>query len=106
MEYNEIKKCIYIYIYIYIYKWIKNIVLSDTEIEKKPHKFQCHKNSTLIDDADIDKIIVRNKVSLSKKGFKWSIGYKDNEKVKLLCIMLPKMNGHGKNINAIKCFFR
>ena len=38
-------------------------------------------------------IIISNKVSFGKKGFKYFIDYKDNDKVKPFCIMLPKMNG-------------
>ena len=66
----------------------------DTEIKK--YKFHSHENCILTDDVAIIKIIVSNKVSFSKKGFKYFIGYHDIEKVKLLCIciMLPKMNGY------------
>ena len=66
----------------------KVIPFGDTEIEK--HKFYCHKNPILIDDLDINKIIVSNKVSFRKKGFKYFIGYKDNEKAKPFCVMLHK----------------
>ena len=34
---------------------------------------------------------------LVKKGFKYFIGYKDNQKVKPLCIILPKIRGLRKN---------
>ena len=54
----------------------------DTEIEK--HKFPCHKNPIFLDDVDINKIIVSNKVSLGEKGFTYIINYNDNEKVKPL----------------------
>ena len=66
----------------------------DTEIEK--HKFPCHKNPIFIDDVDINKIIVSNKVSLGEKGFTYIINYNDNEKVKPLWIMLPKVSGYRK----------
>ena len=42
-------------------------------------------------NIDINKIVVSNKVSFCKKGFKYFIGYKDAKKVRLLCIFLPKM---------------
>ena len=38
-----------------------------------------------MDDVDIDKIIVSNKVPC-KKGYKYFVGYKDNGKVKPLSI--------------------
>ena len=51
----------------------KIIPFGNTEIER--HKFHFHKNPTLIDDTDINKIVVSNKFSFSKKGFKHFIGY-------------------------------
>ena len=47
-------------------------------------------NSILIDDVDIDKILIPNKISFGKKGFNYYIGYKYNQKFKPLCIMLSK----------------
>ena len=38
----------------------------------------------------------------SKKGFKKFVAYKDNEKVKSLCIMLPRMSGYTKRLNETK----
>ena len=52
----------------------------ETKIEK--YKFKLHKNPIWIHDVDINKILVPNKVSLGKKGFKYSIGYKVNNTVK------------------------
>ena len=51
-----------------------------TEIEK--HKF--HYSSHPIDksNTDIDKIIISNRVSVSKKGFKYFIGYQYDDKIK------------------------
>ena len=36
-------------------------------------------------------MIVSNKVPFGKKGFKYFIGYKSDRKVRLLCIILPKI---------------
>ena len=69
-------------------------MFSDTEIEK--HKFLYCKNLILIDDVDIDKILMPKKIYFGKKSFKYFIGYKDNEKFKSLCIMLPKMREYTK----------
>ena len=57
----------------------------------------------LIYNVNINKILVFYKVSLRKKSFKYFIGYKDNKKVKSLCIMLPKMSGYRKNVSDTKC---
>ena len=34
-----------------------------------------------MDHVDIDKMFISNKISFVKKGFKYFIGYRDNEKV-------------------------
>ena len=44
----------------------------DIEIEKQ--KFHHHKRSISIKNVDINKIVVSNKVSFGKKGFKYFIG--------------------------------
>ena len=38
--------------------------------------------------------MIFSKISFRKRGFKYVFGYKDDEKFKLLCIMLPKMSGY------------
>ena len=50
----------------------------DTEIEK--YKFYQHKSPILISKIDINKIVVYNKVSFGKKGFKHFICYKNVKK--------------------------
>ena len=75
-------------------------MFADTEIGKR--KFHCHKNQILIDDVDINKTIISNKVLCCKRFFKYFIGYKDNEKVKPLCIVLPKLIGYRKNFSKTK----
>ena len=37
-----------------------------------------------------NKIVVSNKFPFGKQGFKYFIGYKDNEKIKALCIFFPR----------------
>ena len=66
------------------------------------------KNSTNIkylfqrQNIDIDKVIVSNKVSFGENGFKYFIGYKDDNKIRPLCIYLPKMSAYRKNFNETK----
>lgn len=50
-------------------------------------------NQILMDDFDINKIIVSNKV-FCKNGCKCFIGYEDDEKVIPLCIMLQQRSGY------------
>ena len=51
---------------------------------------------------DINKMVVSNKVSFGKKGFKNSIGYKDAKKTKLLSIFLPKMSAYRRDFDESK----
>ena len=43
-----------------------NIALGDTKIEKS--RFHSYKNPIQIDDADIDKIVISNRISFRKKN--------------------------------------
>ena len=58
----------------------KNIKFGNTEVEK--HKFHQNRSPITINNVDIDKIVVSNKVSFSKKDFRYFIGYKDVKKIK------------------------
>ena len=73
----------------------------DTEIEK--YKCHQHKSFISINNMDINKLVVSNKVSFSKKRFKHFIGYKNSKKVRLLCILLPKMNAYRRDFSETKC---
>ena len=61
----------------------------DTEIEE--YKFHQNKSTILINDIDINKIGVPNKLLFSNQDFKNSIGDKDVEKIRRLCIFCPEM---------------
>ena len=78
----------------------KIIKFGDTEIEK--HNFHQHKNPIPISNIDINKMVVSNKVSLSKMGFKYFISDKDGKKVKPLCILLPKMIAYRSDFDETK----
>ena len=57
------------------------IKFGDIEIEKL--KFHQHKSPILINNIDINKILVSNKVSFGKRLFKYFIGFKDAKKLDL-----------------------
>ena len=59
----------------------KNIKFCDTDIEKQD--FHKRKSPILINNLDINRIMVYNKISFIKKGFKYFIGYKDARKLDL-----------------------
>ena len=64
-----------------IYKMVKTIIkFGDIEIEKQ--KFHPNRSPFLIKNIDINKIVVSNKVSFGKKGFKYFINYKDAKKIR------------------------
>ena len=59
---------------------MKQTVIKFDDIEIQQSKFHQHKRLILIKNVDINKIVVSNKVSFCKKGFKYFIGYKDTKK--------------------------
>ena len=71
-------------------------------LKSKKQKFRQHKRRSSIKNIDIDKIVVSNKVSFDKKGFEYCIGYKDNKKIRPLCIFLPKMSAYRKDFDETK----
>ena len=69
----------------------------DIEIEKQ--KFHQYKRPISIKNIDINKTVESNKASLGeKKGFKYLIAYKDDKKIRPLCIFLPKMSAYRKYV--------
>ena len=53
----------------------KIIKFNDTEVEE--FEFHEHKSPILINDINIDKIVVSDKLPFGKQDFKYFIGYKD-----------------------------
>ena len=64
------------------------IMFSDTEIKKQ--KFHSHKIPISIDDVNIDRTAVSNKVPSSKKGFKYFIRYEDDYEKVMPCVYLQQ----------------
>ena len=54
-----------------------------------------------LEDVDIKKLLVSNKMSSGKKNYKFFIGYlHDDDKVKSLHIMLPKTSAYLKSYDG------
>ena len=73
----------------------------DTNIwQYRWNKKEFHKSKQPInlDLVNIDQIVIADKLKHNDDGFKFSIGYKEGEIVKPLCIILPQISGY------IKCF--
>ena len=68
-----------------------NIVVNKKEFHKS-------KQAINLDLVNVDQIVISDKFKHSDDGFKYFIGYKEDEIVKPLCIILPQMSGY------IKCF--
>ena len=73
--------------------------------KKELHKF---KQPIDLDLKNVDQIVVSDKFKHSDGGFKYFIGYKEGEIVKLLCIILSQMTGYikyfenrGKNMSFV-----
>ena len=89
---------------------VHNVIMSeetlkfnDVKINKK--EFHKSKQATDLDSVDTDKIVVPEKFNHSEEGFKYFIGYQEDEIVKPLCTILSQMNGYikyfedgGKNV--------
>ena len=62
------------------------------------NKKEFHKSKQPIDwdSINVDQIVVSDKFKHSDDGFKYFIGYKEDEIVKLLCIILPQMSEYIK----------
>ena len=72
--------------------------LDDTEIEK--YKFHQYKRLISIDNREVNKIAVSNKIFFGKNNFKYFIGYKDAKKP--FSIFLPKMSPYTRDFDKTK----
>ena len=85
-------------------KMEKTIInLSDSKMQKQ--KYHQHKGPVSIKNVDTDKVIVPNKVPFGKKGFKCFTGQKDDKKIKLSYIFLPKMTPYRNDFDETKYIF-
>ena len=74
----------------------KTLKLDSVEVNKK----ESHSSKQLIalNLVNVNQTLISDKLEHSDKDFKYFIGYKDDNIIRLLCIMLPQMSGY------IKCF--
>ena len=72
----------------------KKLKFENIRINKK----EFHKSKQLEDSAsvNVDQIVISGKFRHCDKGFKYFIGYKKDDIVRPLCIILPQMNGYIK----------
>ena len=84
----------------------KTLKFNNIKINKK--EFHKSKQAIDLDSVTVDKIVVSDKFRHSEEGYKYYIGYQENEIIKPLCIILPQMNGYikyfendGKNMSFL-----
>ena len=72
----------------------KTLKFDNIRVNKK----EFHKSKQPIDlkSVNVDQIVLSDKFKHSDDGFKYFIGNKEGEIVKLLCIILPQMSGYIK----------
>ena len=66
-------------------------------ILKLKNTFHQHESPISMNNIDINKIVVSNKITVGKQDFKYLIGYKDVKKIRPLCIFLSKMSAYRRN---------
>ena len=84
----------------------KTLKSDNIRVNKK--EFHKSKQPTDLYLGNLDQIVISDKFKHSYDGFKYFVGYKEGEIVKLLCIILPQMSGYikyfengGKNMSFL-----
>ena len=72
----------------------KTLKFNNIRVNKK--EFHRSKQAIELDLVDTGKIVVSDRFRRGEEGFKYFIGYQEDEIVKPLCIILPQMNGYLK----------
>ena len=72
----------------------KTLKFDNIRVNKK--EFHKSKQPIDLDLVNVDQIVVSDKFKHSDDGFKYFIGYKEDDVVKPLCIILPQMSGYMK----------
>ena len=72
----------------------KALKFNNIKVNKK--EFHKSKQAIDLDSVTVDKIVVFGKFKHSEDGYKYFIGYQEDEIVRPLCIILIQMSGHIK----------
>ena len=68
-------------------------------------KFHQNKSPISINDTDINKIVVSNKLPFDKQGFIYFIGYKDDKKIRPLCKLFTKVSAYKVDFDVTECMY-
>ena len=69
---------------------MEKVIIKFGNIEIEKYKSQQYRRPISIKNININKIVVSNKVSFSKKGFQHFLGYKNAEKLDLYAYFFQK----------------
>ena len=69
----------------------KTLKFNNIDVNKK--EFYKSKQPIGLNLVNVEKTLISDKVKHSDDGFKYFIGYKEDDIVKTLCIILPQMSG-------------
>ena len=70
-------------------------------LKLKERNFYRHESPIILEDVDIEKVLVSNKISSGEKNYKYFMFYLYNDyKVKPLHIMLPKRRAYVKSCDG------
>ena len=70
----------------------KTLIFDNVKINKR----EFHKSKQPINLDLVNQIVISDKLKYSDDGFKYFLGYKEDEIVKPLCIILSQMSGYIK----------
>ena len=84
----------------------KTLKFNNIKVNKK--EFHKSKQAIDLDSVDTNIIVASDGFKHNEEGFKYFIGYQEDEILKPLCIILPQMNGYikyfengGKNMSFL-----
>ena len=69
----------------------ETLKFDNVEINRK--EFHNSKQSIALDLVNVNEILISDKFKHSDTGFKYFIGYRDDNIVRPLCLILPQMSG-------------
>ena len=72
----------------------KTLKFDNVEINKK--EFHVSKQPFPLNFVNVNQILIAGKFKQSDMGFKYFIGYKDDNTIRPLCIVLPQISGYVK----------
>ena len=76
---------------------MREITLKFDNISVNKKEFLKSKQPIDLMSVTVDQIVVSDKFKHSDEGYKYFIGYQEDENVKPFCIILPQMSGYIKH---------